>query len=762
MTSSPFSRLALALVVLTGGPAAAGAQTAWVTTPVSGAEAYTWRNIAIGGGGFVPGLVFHPREPDLLYARTDVGGAYRWDRSARRWEPLLDWVGRDDWNLHGIESLALDPTDPDRLYLAAGTYTFPDAPLGEILSSRNRGRTWERTLLPFKFGGNEAGRGSGERLQVDPAEPNRLYLGTRRDGLWWSHDHGASWSRLESFPDIPDDSRHHPWSPGEPFNYLSQPVGVVWVRLIPNPDGTEGPTRTLYAAVSTAETSLFRSHDAGRSWEAVPGQPLGRRPTDAAWGHDDRLWVTYGDEPGPNAMRRGSVWTLDLARDKWVEVTPEPATPKNHSGYAAVAVDPQDPSIAVVTTWMRAPRDEIFRTTDGGKTWRGLFTEAQWDHSSAPYTATLRPHWMSDVEIDPLDRRRILFTTGYGIWKTEDALAFDAGRPVRWTFFNENLEETVPLVLVSPPVGPHLISGLGDVDGFVHHDFDVSPPEGRFRGPRLKDTSWMDYAGEAPHILVRSGVTYQHDRIHAAFTKDSGASWQELATEPPHVRADPKRHPVGPVGISADGGTISWTLNDQIPYLTDDYGQTWRPAGGAPIGLWAFGDRVEADVFYGYDAKAGSFYVSRDRGRTFAETQQGLPTIPYRDWAPQLAEAEAVPGHAGEVWLVVGEQLWHFQDFGRRVRALAALSKVGSVGLGAPPPGGDYPTVFIVATIDGSDGIYRSDTRGETWVRLTDDQHRYGQARALSGDSRVFGRLYFATGGRGIVAGEPATSVLKH
>ena len=56
-------------------------------------EPYTWNNVRIDGGGFVPGIVFN--ESNLIYARTDIGGAYRWDPPTSSWIPLLDWVGWD-------------------------------------------------------------------------------------------------------------------------------------------------------------------------------------------------------------------------------------------------------------------------------------------------------------------------------------------------------------------------------------------------------------------------------------------------------------------------------------------------------------------------------------------------------------------------------------------------------------------------------------------------------------------------------------------
>ena len=52
--------------------------------------AATWKNARFGGGGgFVPGIVFHPTEPGVAYARTDIGGIYRLNDDDS-WTPITD------------------------------------------------------------------------------------------------------------------------------------------------------------------------------------------------------------------------------------------------------------------------------------------------------------------------------------------------------------------------------------------------------------------------------------------------------------------------------------------------------------------------------------------------------------------------------------------------------------------------------------------------------------------------------------------------
>ncbi|GEC06065.1 hypothetical protein SSP24_37200 [Streptomyces spinoverrucosus] len=95
--------------------------------------------------------------------------------------------------------MAVDPAHPNRVYLALGAYTQSWAGNGAVLRSDNRGATWKRTDLTVKLGGNEDGRGCGERLLVDPRDSDTLWLGTRHDGLLKSTDRSATWQPAD-FP----------------------------------------------------------------------------------------------------------------------------------------------------------------------------------------------------------------------------------------------------------------------------------------------------------------------------------------------------------------------------------------------------------------------------------------------------------------------------------------------------------------------------------------------------------------------------------
>ena len=149
---------------------------------------WSYGQVEIGGGGFVTG-VFSTCEENVYYARTDVGGAYRWDEAAQQWKSLSYWVTDEDKGLLGIDGLAVDPNDASKLYLLAGTEYFSGGKTA-ILISDNYGETFTVVDVTdkIKAHGNGMGRGNGERIAVDPNNGSIIFVGGRTGGVHTAGD----------------------------------------------------------------------------------------------------------------------------------------------------------------------------------------------------------------------------------------------------------------------------------------------------------------------------------------------------------------------------------------------------------------------------------------------------------------------------------------------------------------------------------------------------------------------------------------------
>ncbi|HXR46459.1 MAG TPA: xyloglucanase [Candidatus Limnocylindrales bacterium] len=718
------------------------------------AESYSWHNVAIGGGGFVTGIVFHPRQKGLIYARTDVGGAYRWDDTTQRWIPLTDWIGPADVNFTGIESLAVDPSDPNRVYLAAGTYTRGQA---AILRSDDQGRTFQRAEVPFKMGANEIGRFNGERLAVDPNQGKILFFGSREDGLWRSADRGATWQKVAGFPNIQsgpdpaDGPRRRSW-------FRQEPVGIVCVLFDPASSHPGSPAQQIYVAVSTAKTNLYRSTDGGITWQAVANQPVGLCPNHLVLSPDGLLYLSYGKEPGPNIMTDGAIRKFDPKNGVWSDITPvKPATADQTFGYGAVAVDAQHPATIMATTFCHwKPHDEVFRSTNGGATWTQLWNDdTEWDHSSAPYTKSRNPHWMGVIEINPFNPDQVLFTTGYGIWSCVNATAADSDQPTRWVFLDRGLEETVPLALISPPEGAHLLSGVGDIDGFQHDNLTDSPPE-TFAGPRFGNTEDLSFAWEKPQVMARTGTASGHDTgVCAAYSLDDGTTWTAFANNPAD---DPS---AGSITISADGAIFVWTPRRNPPYYTVNYGTNWIACKGLATGSQVVADTVNPSRFYAFDSRTGKLLVSTNSAADFSISATTLPAVEgfgagFGGSGGAGAVLYATPGYEGDLWIAFhANGLYHCAHGGMTFKKVEGAREANSLGFGKAAPGNKYPSLYLAGQADQLQAIFRSDDAGQTWVRINDDQHQFGWINHVTGDPRIYGRVYFGTAGRGIIYGDP-------
>ncbi|MEP6899301.1 MAG: cellulase, partial [Rhodanobacter sp.] len=637
---------------------------------------------------------------------------------------------------------------------AAGTYTTQQAGNAAILRSPDRGQTFERFDLPFPLGGNELGRGNGERLAVDPNDGGILLLGSRTAGLWRSGDHAAHWVHVESFPEVATSS-----SASAADGWRSQPIGIVFVMFDPASGAKGRPTPVMYAGVSTREESVFRSTDGGAHWRALPGQPIGLRPNHMVRSPDGSYYLTYGDDPGPNQMHDGAVWKFNPADGRWTDITPIPRNGKPSGfGWGDIAVDPHNSNVLMATTFCHyTPYDEIYRTTDGGQHWAPVFVRSSFDHSNAPWTADAHPHWMSDIAIDPFDSDHVMFVTGYGVWASRNMRAFDRGGAVNWWFQDTGLEETVALALTSPSEGAHLLSALGDLDGFRHDDLDTAPRQ--FTAPpRYANSVSIDVAALAPLRIVRSGTSRGTTQlVHAAYSLDGAKTWQAFASEPGGQGA-------GSIAIAADGNTVLWFPQDAgNAYLTHDWGAHWLAASGLPKVARVLADRVDPQRFYAQDLANGRLLVSHDAGQHFDRIGGALGRIAeksHQSWyTPDTVQLYAVPGQVGELFLASRfDGLIRASGDGHVQWKSGVIEAADSLGFGKAAPGLAGPTLFLAGKLGGQRGLFLSIDGGAHWLRINDDAHQYGGIFHVTGDPRVFGRVYFAGRGRGIFYGDLAVS----
>lgn len=703
-------------------------------------EKYIWSSVKIGGGGFVSGIVVHPTVPNLIYIRTDAGGAFRWLENEQRWQQLLSAETISQPISLNVESLAITPQNPNLLYLAAGAYTKANSgepPFGQFLKSEDQGKSWQ--ILPFSLpmGGNEWWRWTGERLAIDPNNSNIVYFGSRLNGLWHTEDGGKSWKQI--------DPQQLPL--GKPHSETQNKAGVSFVIFDPKSGILEGKTKQIYAGV--AGEGIYHSNDAGKTWQVL--KKLSNSdlvPQQAVINSKGELFVTlYSREQDP----QGAVWKFTA--QEWQDITP--SLKKN---YSAITVNPQDSNSLFVATYPLTPT-RIYRSQDGGKTWSKLnnnLDRISWWPTWSWWTLT------GGIAIDPFHLNHLWLTTGLGVLKTEN----NRDQTVNWSVPINGVEETVTFDAIAPPGEASLITAIADFDGFRHQNLDVYPQTTHGNGEFITTTS-LAYSANHPNFIVSVGASH-HDpsRIRAGFSEDNGKTWQNFAS------ITQKTHPpslvFGNVAVSAtDINNIVWQPSDnKPPYFTQDRGTTWQKidafeqpdiGGGAHTHLWnsqqiLAADGVKGGTFYLYHHVKGRLFRSDDGGKTWKIVNDKLPGGVW-----QGARVKTVPGQAGEVWVSLQDQgLYYSRNFGQDFMKIPQVEESQTIGFGKAAPNRPNLTLFVHGKVANQSGVFRSTDSGKTWLRIADYPLGYwGNSRVLTGDMKVFGRVFLGTSGNGFIYGQP-------
>jgi hypothetical protein len=733
------------------------------TAPVLAAtvgSATTYSSVKWGGGGYVTGLIYHPTTANVLYARTDIGGAYRWNQATSSWTPITDGIGFNggESRFHGAESIALDPNNDQLVYMVTGMYTFEGN--GRIYVSNDRGTTWTHYDLPFPVGGNNPARAIGERLSVDPNNPATLFYGSRTAGLWKSTDAGHTWAQVTSLSSTS--------LTNDQVNTMGGWVtGVESLMFDTSTKGTGVPTSTLYAAIAQdyanaagLTSTLYKSVDGGSTWApvSVPSAVSGYYITHTVRTSDGAFYMAFSQGAGPGVAGpgylykfSGGTWTL-LASN-------------SSAGYGGVSVSGTGSTariaLGVSNTWGSGQVVQL--SDDGGTTWREI--EQGMPHTPAGGAGG----WVDDIEIDPSNRDHISHVTGGGIVETRNASAATPS----WNDAVANLEETATNAIVTPPAGASykFIDSAGDIGTWLQTDLATKPSKGpttNWSNGISADVAWSDST-----YIAGTGVLNSTGTAFGFWSGDGGNTWSNFSKLP--AGAATNKAGTGSI-VATSRNNLVWAPANSVPSYTTNNGSRWTSTNlpalaslGWDRGYRLAADRKNASKVYAYDSggafwgTAGKVYVSTDGGHNFTLSQGSVAAnlAPNAWWITSMV---VNPNAEGDLWLADGNAVYHSTDSGAswtKLNGFATVAATGStaalqgasvIALGKAQTGSPYSAaVYVVGTMNGVWGVYHSDDGGATWARFNDDAHQFGGIGQMAGDWNTYGRIYFSGTGRGLV-----------
>jgi photosystem II stability/assembly factor-like uncharacterized protein len=609
-----------------------------------------WRSIGPYRGGRTKAVAGVPSQPNVFYMGVCNGGVWKTNDAGRTWQPIFD-----EQPTGSIGAIAVAPSDPNIVYVASGEgLQRPDLSVGDgIYKSTDAGKTWVH--LGLRDGQQIP------QIAVDPRDPNRLFVAvlghpygpnTER-GIYRSTDGGRTFDKVlykdentggndvaidPSNPQVVYatlwESRQGPWenaawSGNGGGIFKSTDGGNNWLPLVfglpssvsqANLAIAPSNPRVIYAYVAAGGgTAIYRSNDAGANWIRTTTDP---RPATRIGGGD--LPVPAVDGKNPDIVYSASIvtWKSTDGGKTWTGIKGAPGG----DDYQRIWINPEHPEIILDVADQGAAI-----TVNGGETWSSWYNQptAQMHHVNVD----------NDFPYRVCGGQQESGSACIASRGNDGGITFREWHPVG----AEEYGYAVP-----DPLNPNLVFGgkLTRYDRRTGQVANVAPTPIRPADFRTLRTAPLVFSQADPHVLFFGANTIWK-------TADGGQSWKKISPDLTRktweIPASMGKYRDSTTAQPAQRGVVFaiapspldvnriWAgTDDGLIQVTADGGLHWKDVTPPQLGPWMKVSILDAGHFDALTAYAAintlrlddmrpHILRTHEGGKTWTEIVNGIP-----------------------------------------------------------------------------------------------------------------------------------------